>query len=334
MDKRCSFSVAAVLVAASLAAAADGARNPVRFSLEARVPLSGVGGRIDHMALDRGGKRLFVAALGNNTIEVVDLARAERIAQIKGLGEPQGVVYVPDLNRVYVSEAVSGDCVAFSLPHLQPAVRIHVGSDADNLRYDSLTGSLYAGYGREPGGIAVISVWEDSVVRRIRLPVHPEAFVLGPNDMIFVNLPGAGRVSVVDSRGKVERSWPLNEPRENFALALDTGGRRLFAGCREPPRLVVMDADSGRVIAERSIAADPDDLYLDAARSLVYVSCGAGSIDVIDAAPGRGYGTVASIATGPGARTSLYDGEQSLFYVALPARAGKEAEIRVYRVGP
>src|SRR5437660_8389640 len=83
------------------------------FKLKQTIPLSGVEGRIDHFAFDPAGERLFVCALGNNTVEVVDLRKGERTHSIRGLGAPQGVAYAPGFDRVFVANDKGGICKVY-----------------------------------------------------------------------------------------------------------------------------------------------------------------------------------------------------------------------------
>jgi YVTN family beta-propeller protein len=78
--------------------------------LKQTIPLPGVEGRIDHFAFDPAGERLFVCALGNNTVEVIDLHRGQRIHSITGLGTPQGIAYIPELDRIFVANDKGGIC--------------------------------------------------------------------------------------------------------------------------------------------------------------------------------------------------------------------------------
>ncbi len=116
----------------------------------------------------------------------------------------------------------------------------------------------------------------------------------------------------------------------NFPMALDANNRRLLVGCRKPARLVVFDTVAGKPVADLAISGDTDDLFYDAKRSRVYISCGEGSIDVIEQTHGDGYRRISRIATAAGARTSFFSPAQDRFYLAVPARGPAEANIRVY----
>jgi DNA-binding beta-propeller fold protein YncE len=115
------------------------AQSGVPLKLKQTIPLPGVEGRIDHFAFDPAGDRLFVCALGNNTVEVLDLRKGERVHSITGLGAPQGVAYIPELDRVFVANDKGGICRIYDGKSFQPVGELNFEDDADNVRYDEAT---------------------------------------------------------------------------------------------------------------------------------------------------------------------------------------------------
>src|SRR5262245_46266537 len=176
---------AALLVAWPLGGSAAG---PPSLQLTQTIQLAGVEGRIDHLAVDLAGQRLFVAALGNNTLEVVDLRAGRRTSSISGMQEPQGVAFLPDRNRIVVANGGNGQCEVVDGATLQILQRVQCGGDADNVRHDRAADVLYVGAGR--GWLTMLSGADVREVGRIPLEGHPEAFVLEPEgSRIFVNVP-------------------------------------------------------------------------------------------------------------------------------------------------
>jgi len=322
---------AALLVAWPLGRSAA---SPPSLQLAQTIPLAGVEGRIDHLAVDVAGQRLFVAALGNNTLEVVDLRAGRRTHSVTGMREPQGVAFLPDLNRIVVANGGDGQCAVVDGSSLQVTQRIPCGDDADNVRYDRPAGLLYVGTGR--GRLTILGAADNRPVGEIPLEGHPEAFVLEPGGpRIFVNVPTAGHVAVVDrERRAVTATWPLSSARANFPMTLDREHHRLFVGCRQPARLLIYDADEGRLITEVAIAGDVDDLAYDAARRRIYAAGGEGAISVVEQVDADHYRSVDRIQTARGARTALFAPELGRLYVAVPHRGSQAAEIRGYAVTP
>ena len=301
-------------------------------ALKAIIPLPGVEGRIDHMDFDEAGQRLFVCTLGNNTLEVIDLRKNERIYSITGLGSPQGVAYIPEVDRILVTNDKGGVCKFFDGKTYEPAGELSLGDDADNVRYDAAAKRVYVGFGH--GGIAIIGADDGRSAGSIKLPEHPEAFALekhGPR--IFINVPNANQVAVIDREKRtVIATWKTDGGSANFPMALDESNHRLFVACRNPSKLVVLDTESGAVVASLAIAGDADEVFYDGKRHRIYAVCGAGTIEIIEQAAANSYKVSSTINTAAGARTGLFLPERSTLFVAVPHRGSQVAEIRRYQV--
>src|SRR5204863_4553225 len=158
---------------------------------------------------------------------------------------------------------------------------MNVVDDADNVRYDGATRRIYVGFGS--GGIAVVNASNGKQIGSIKLSAHPEAFELEKNGKrIFVNVPSSRHVAVIDrEKGKVVATWKTDLAFGNFPMALDDANHRLFIGCRLPPKLVVLNTETGEVVAKIDISGDPDDVFYDNKRRRMYAICAAGKIDII-----------------------------------------------------
>jgi hypothetical protein len=299
-----------------------------------RIALPGIDGRIDHMAVDVARRRLFVAEFGNNSLDAVDLAVGRRILRIGGLSEPQGVGYAPTADLVAVANGGDGSVRFYRGADLAPAGRLALGKDADNVRVDPRAGDLLVGYGE--GGIATIDPAARSRIGGIRLDAHPEAFALDPETgRLYVNLPDAGRIAVVDTAAARRlAAWTVPGVRGNFPMALGDRGAWLAVVFRRPPTLVLLAAATGATLARLDVCGDADDAVFDVHRQRIYVSCGAGAIDVFAFVAGA-WRKVARLATAAGARTSLFVPEFDRLYVAVPSTpSGAEAAILVFRPLP
>ncbi|HEY2148655.1 MAG TPA: YncE family protein, partial [Pirellulales bacterium] len=246
------------------------------------IPLPRVEGRIDHMAFDATGGRLFVAALGNDTVEVIDVAAGKVAARIQNLQAPQGIGFAPDLTRLAVANDKDGSVRLFDGKTLAPLKTIELKDDADNVRYDPAVRRFWVGYG--DGGLAAIDLTNGEVLADIKLEAHPESFQLemkGPR--IFVNVPHARHIAVIDrDKESIVAKWRVNEAEANFPMALDEADHRLFIGCRKPAMLLVLDTETGKTVAAVGIVGDTDDLFYDAANKRIYVSGGDGRVTVLD----------------------------------------------------
>jgi hypothetical protein len=324
-----------ILGAAALLTMSHGALAQARDSeplvLEAKISLGRVEGRIDHLAIDLEHRRLFVAELGNGSVGVVDLDSKTVVHRISGLSEPQGVAYAPTSRALYVASGGDGSLRIYRGADYVPTGKIDLGSDADNVRIDA-DGGLLIGYGS--GALAVVDPASNHKVTTYPLKAHPESFQSdGKSNRIFVNLPSAHAIVMLDrTTGKELANWPMRHSG-NFAMALDHDNARIFTVFRSPSKLAAFSYETGSAVAEVDTCGDSDDVFMDAKRKRVYVSCGAGFVDVfgVEAASPRRLARLVSV---DGARTSLFVPELDRLYVAARARVGQGAAIWVYRPSP
>lgn len=301
--------------------------QPLR--LEKTIPLPEVQGRIDHVSIDTSSNRLFIAALGNNSLEVIDLKQGKRIHSIVGLREPQGVLYLPSENRLYVANGDDGTLRLFDGSSYEPIKSVKLGDDADNVRFDAEKRHIYVGYGS--GALAVLN--EDGAkIAEIPLDAHPESFQLEKNGpLLFVNLPNSRKVAVVNrTTAAVVTTWGTDSAFSNFPMALDEKNHRLFIACRVPARLLVLDTASGKAIGKFPVVGDSDDVFFDKVRRRIYATGGEGRISVFQQEGPDHYRQIADIPTVKGARTSFFSPELNELFVAVPRTGSEPAAIRVY----
>jgi len=322
-------ALASVVMLAETAASAQ-STDSGPLQLETKILLGDVRGRIDHMAVDLKRQRLFVAELGNDSVGVVDLGNRSLLRTIPGLNEPQGVGYEPSTDTLFVANARDGSVRLFDGDEYKATGRIELGSDADNVRVDSEAKRVVIGYGS--GALAFIDLSARSKIQDAALKAHPESFQI-VQDRIFVNLPDAHAVAVVDgASGKQIANWPMAKGG-NFAMAVDRDRGRLLVAFRSPPGLAVFDINDGKPVAVSETCGDVDDLFVDAKRSRVYVSCGAGYVDVLETSA-KSYRRIARIPTAAGARTSLFVPEMDRLLVAVREGTARPAAIWMFKPMP
>lgn len=324
-------ALAAAFLAAAMLCAASGAVAEDALALERMIPLANVSGRIDHMAVDLGRGRLFVAELGNDTVDVVDIASGKVVHRLTGLRSPQGIGYAPKTDIVAVANAGDGSVHLYRGRDLAASSTVQLGDDADNIRVDRNSGRFIVGYGG--GGLAAIEPATGDVVWRTPLPAHPESFRMNASGTLaFVNLPNARQVAVMDlTTQKPVGTWRLPGLSSNFPMAFDAAAKRVAVVFRSPALLTLLDPASGAISEQADTCGDSDDVFFDEQRHRIYVTCGSGDLDVFDAAPGQ-LRLLKRIATDVGARTSLFVPELDRLFVARRARLlGSNATILVFR---
>jgi len=303
------------------------------LSVETKILLGDVRGRIDHMAIDPIRNQLFVAELGNDSVGVVDLNSRQVVHRITGLREPQGVAYEASADTLYVSNAGDGSVRMYQAGDFKETGRIELGDDADNIRIDAGGNRLLVGFGK--GAIATIDAAKKGKIAEFAVPAHPEGFHLdGKANRIFVNVPTSRTIVVIDGlTGKQTATWPLSGLSGNFPMAFDDGAQQVLVAFRTPAKLGVFSAADGRNVASVDLCADADDVFVDAKRHRAYVSCGQGFIDVFDAQD-PGYRRTARIPTIFGARTSYFVPSIDRLFLAARATSAEPAAIWVFHPAP
>jgi len=340
MRKAFSRSLAAIVVLTVQLSAQKSpkAAQSAPLVLTGAIPLENVHGRIDHFGFDPKN-RLFVSALGNNTEEVIDLSAQRVVHAISGVPAPQGVVYSPETNKLFVA-STKGKLYIYEGTSFDLLSTIDFHGDADNLRYDPSEKRVYVGYGDDE--TAAIGMVDATTNKRLdeefKTGAHPESFQLetsGAN--IYVNLPDLKQIAVINRKTHAISRWTLSLGA-NFPMALDeSSDDRLFVASRAPSRMAVFNTKSGQLIMALPCAEDADDLYYDSPRKRIYVTGGEGYITVFQQKDADHYEPLAKVPSSLGARTSGYFGKVGKkgfdrLYVAVPARANHGAEIRIYTV--
>lgn len=294
------------------------------------IPLSHVKGGFDLMAIDLAGRRLFLNAEDNNTTEVIDLAAGKLAHSITDVTEPKWVVYRPELHRLYIANG-NGNVRVFDSDSFALQRTIEFKEKANNLRFDAKMRELFVGVGKTFGAIGVVDSRTDKITAEIPLANFPKQFEVEGN-LIFVNVPSANHVAVVDRKKKaVVATWPVTAAKENVPMGFDRARHRLFIGC-ESGKLAVLDSTNGKQVAALDIAPEPDGVHYDAKRRRVYISCGDGSLDVVRQVDAEHYEFAGRVATAKGAATSLFVPELDQLFLAVPQRDGQNAELRIYTV--
>ena len=304
--------------------------------LTAAVPLAGVKGRFDHFASGKG--KVFVSALGNNTVEVIDLFQGTRAHEITGTPNAQGVTFSPEANKLFVASQ-KGKVYVFDGDSYKLLSTLDFEGGADNMRYDAATKRVYVGCGDDEknSAIAAIDVMTNKRTDEVyKLGGEPESFQLeknGPN--IYVNVPDLKQIVVINRTTKEIARWPVTN-LQNFPMALDEANHRLIVGTREPATVSVFDTGTGKMVTSFPTVQDTDDLYYSAEKKRIFVPGREGAIWVYQQNDPDHYSLIAKVPTVVGAGTAGYFGRQGKgfdrFYLAVSATSSASAEVRVYSV--
>jgi hypothetical protein len=306
------------------------------FLLQRTIELPGVTGKFDHFAIDLAGHRLFAAATGNHSVEVVDLATNEVSESIKGLGKPHGLVWVDATQSLYVADGALAELQLYRGKPLRLVGKIKLSDDADDMVLDDGVHTLYVGHGganaANPARIAVVNLDIFALKADIPTSAHPEALDFDAKGRrVFANIADAGEVAIIDSTTHgLTMHWKLQQASENVPMAYDVEHGLLFIACRAPAVLLALDGSSGLESSRLPTGIGADDLFYDAALHRVYVIAGAGEVHAYQLSPDRTLKQLPTLSTASGAKTALFVTSQSLLYVGIPSASGHSAEVRVY----
>lgn len=316
------------------------AQNPQPLKLVQTITMPNVKGRMDHMDVDAKGKRLFVSALENGSVEVVDLQAGRWTKSVPGFKKPQGIAYVASLDKLYVASGDDGMVRVFRGHTLEllDAIKLELGPN--RVAYDAAKQLLYVGYGGKDAGkdfgeVGAIDARTDKKTFDVQVAAHPSELLLdNSGETLFVFISSAGKVQVVDvAKREVRATWPVSSQRPGDA-ALDESTGRLLIGTHTPPEMIAMDSKSGKELAHLPTTDGMDGVYFDAPRKRIYISGGrgeeVGSVFVYQQKGPDGYEIRGKVPTRPGAGTSFWSPELNRYYVAAPANAAEQAAILVF----
>ena len=331
----CSWTLAALMVAVMSPTAATA--DPPPLERVQTIELKGPVGGLDHLALDAKRGRLFVANTVNGSLDVVDLKAGKLLKQVPGQGRIRGIDYDSGSDRVFVGNGNGGICNVFEGQSYELLKSIPLGDDADNVRYNPRTNRVYVVHADKE--LSVIDAKDYSVRQPIALATSLGAFKLeSSRPRMYANAKNDGVIAIDTEQDKIIGRFSVAPAGVNAAVAIDEPNHRLFIGCRKNPSLVVMDSDTGKVVARVPIPGDVDDLSFDARRGRIYASCGEGAIAVIHQIGADRYESLAKIPTVAGARTSVFSPDAGKLYLAIPRRADRpdqeNPEVWVYQALP
>jgi hypothetical protein len=325
-----------VVLLLSLGAFSAHAQSAPPLPLQRTVALPIGTGKFDHFAFDRNAGRLFIAAIGNHSVEVLDLNPGKVTQSLTGISKPHGLAWVAATGQLYAADGTQGDLKIFGGSPLHQVKSIKLSDDADDMIYDAKSKLLYVGHGgsdaANPAMIAVIDTTNQTLVANLPVATHPEALEIdNAKDRIFVNVAEAAEVVVIDGTSHTQTAtWKLTRAKDNVPLAYDEEHQILFVACRAPARLLALDANSGKELADLPADAGADDLFYDPELHRVYLVAGSGAVDVYEIDAGKTVRTMAIIRTSPGAKTGLLVPSQHALFVGAPATDGEQARILHY----
>ncbi|HEV2979502.1 MAG TPA: hypothetical protein VG425_18125 [Casimicrobiaceae bacterium] len=329
------------------------AQEKQALKLVQTIPLPGVKGRLDHMGADVEKKRLFVATVDNNTLEVVDLSAGKVIKSLSGFKDTQDALFLGgEFNKLYVS-SLDGHLRVFQGETFRLVHDFKIEPDANRLFYDPETHLIYFGYGGQNAGFdayhrvgilqAKPGAGYDQLVADMIAPTPR------PGHLAEIAMDDNGTLLVCDSRTDLVyqyntrkrefiKSWPTRGDGAGD-MALDRAQHRLFVGTRIPPEMTVYDSLSGKEIQSLPGPETMDGVHYDTNLKRIYMTGGRwygtpeaspGWVYVYQQKDADHYEVISKIKTRPGSGTSLLVPQFNRLYVASQAIGDQEATILVF----
>src|ERR1700680_1669935 len=309
----------------------------------ATIPLPGLkDGDFDHFTPDIEGHRLFLTEEENNKVDLLGTNPNKRVHTIEDSKAPHAILFRKDLKKLFVVEGDASAVKIYDSDTYKPLGEVKVSIDADSIAYDAATSYLYVvNGGREAHTpyslISVIDTNNPKKLRDIKIPSdHVEAIMLeksGPR--MFINITGQSAVGVMDrNKSELSAKWPLPAgDKLNVAMAFDEANHRLFVVTRNPGKLIVLNSEDGKVIADLPAVGLVDDAAYDAQHKRIYLA-GDQFLDVFEQKDADHYALLARVPGAFRAKTGILVPELNRYYLAVPHHAGKDAEVRGYDIQP
>ena len=337
MRRFLAFLVSAIVIFFAITASAQ-SKPPLR--LLQSIPLPDLkAGDFDHFAVDLAGNRLFLTGEENHVVVVLDIRTNKLIHTIPDLDEPHSMLYLPATKQLWVVSGGDGTVKIFDSGTYALIETVKVTEGADSSAYDPAKHLFYIAAGGSDAKLAytLINIVNTSTRKKIGDikvdSANIEAMAIEKNGpRIFANIRDKGLVGVIDrEKRKVTSTWPLGELKGNTPLTFDAANHRIFVVGRKPPSLVVLDSDSGKIVATLPTAEMTDDMAFDPAGKRIYVACNDFAV-VYSQKDADHYEELGRVPTGFRAKTAILVPQLKRYYVAAPRHEKEPAAVKVYEV--
>jgi DNA-binding beta-propeller fold protein YncE len=294
-------------------------QGTTNYKVVGRYPIPGVGG-FDYVTLDDSARRLYVSHA--TQVDVLDADSGQVVGTIPDTPGVHGVALASAFKHGFTSNGRENKVSMFDPATLQLIKKIEVGKGPDGIYYDPRTKRVFTN-NHGSHDITAIDAATGDVVGTVKVEGDGEQAVIGKDGLIYVNSEEAGEVVVFDPKSlEVKKHFPIGVAKTPTGLAYDAKTNRLFIGCRNEPKMVVMDAATGKVITSMPIGAGVDYAAFDPGTSLIFFSCGDGTLNIFHEKAVDSYEDAGALKTQPSAKTMAFDPKTKKIF--LPAAEFQE----------
>jgi YVTN family beta-propeller protein len=259
----------------------------------------------DYVTVDSSARRVYLSR--GTAVQIIDADSGALIGYIPGFKRQHGVALAPEFNRGFITDGTAAQVTIFDLKSLQVLSAAKSDPDTDGIVYDSVSKRIFTMNG-DSNSSTVLDAATGSVAKTIALGGAPEFAVADGKGMIYANLADKNQIAAIDARTmEVKSRWPTAPSGGSTALAIDREHRRLFSAGRNPQVLVVMDADTGKIIQSFPISSGTDAAAFDPDTKLIFVSTREGNIHIFHEDSADQYSVVDTVKTQFGAKTMGLD---------------------------
>jgi len=288
----------------------------VHYHLLKKAPLGAAGGGreyFDYLTVDSGTRRVY--ASHGTEVKVADADSAAVVGTISGLKQCHGIALVEELGKGFISDGGAAKTVIFDMATLKVSGEVKGEEDADSIIYDPASKRVFV-FNGDAKSATVIDPANATVVKSIPLGGGPEFAAADGKGMVYDNIEDKNEVVAIDSHTLTIKSrWPVAPAGQPTALAMDREHRRLFVAGRNPQKLVILDADNGKVIQSFPISAGADANVYEPETRLLFASTREGMIHIFHEDTPDKFSEVETVKTEYGAKTMALDSKTHNLYL-------------------
>jgi DNA-binding beta-propeller fold protein YncE len=274
------------------------------YKVAAKYPVAGDGG-FDYLTLDSATHRLYISH--GTQVDVVDAETGKSIGTLSDTPGVHGIALAPDFQHGFTSNGREDKVTMFEPGSLKVISKIDVGKGPDGIYYEPATKRIFTN-NHGSHDVTAIDAKSGTVVGTVKLGGDGEQAIIGKDGLIYVNSEDTNEVVVFDPKSlEVKKRFPIGVAKVPTGLAYDAKTNRLFIGTRNEPKFVVMDAASGKVVAEFPIGAGVDYAAFDPSSNRIFFSCADGTLNIFHEKSADAYEDAGAVKTQPSAKTLAFD---------------------------
>src|ERR1051325_1899678 len=282
------------------------------YKVETKYPVAGNGG-FDYVTIDSAARRLYLSH--GTQVDVVDADSGKLLGTIADTPGVHGVAIASEFKHGFTSNGRENKVSMFDPTTLQLIKKIDVGKGPDGIYYDARTKRVFTN-NHGSHDVTAIDAKTGDVVGTVKLEGDGEQAGVGSDGLIYVNSEEASEVVVFDPHSlEVKKRFPIGVAKTPTGLAYDAKTNRLFIGCRNEPKMVVMDAANGKVITSLAIGKGVDYAGFDPQSKLIFFSCGEGVLSIFHEKSANEYEDAGAVKTQPSAKTMAFDAKTKKIYL-------------------